>query len=187
MRIPRTPDLLATEHHSVVDSVRRTRRPPYARHALWTNWVSPGGVVWLFVCLRLFLLLWTYGVFTGFLMHSGWGIPYWLPERKLASVDLQRLLGGEPVRDGTGRVLIDPQGRDLTVLAIDENGSVELKYEKTDGSEERRRVVILIPHEDCEYQHIIDAMDDLRSASWDLGLNEPELWLARPSGSSPAP
>jgi hypothetical protein len=178
MRLYTAADLHDGVHRSQADKVRITPRPRWARTAHWFNWAGPGGWTWTYAWLWVFFLLWIFGLLYGYNFPRVHGISHELPAIRLSTTHVQRVIGGQPIRDNSGNVLLDPQTTGVTILSIDETGRAELRYRSDPGIPGARETVIVIPAPDCEYRHVVRAIESIESGELDLAPPPDRLWLA---------
>jgi hypothetical protein len=139
--------------------------------------VKPGGIVWVGLAIWLLILLGCWAISEGYGVLPYRGVEYYLHHHRLRSADIQRIIGGAPVIDAKGDIVIDPAAQDIEVYSVDCEGATEIRFVSTADKPAGRTIIIIIPDPKTEYQNVISGLDDLLGES---GGPRPEVWIAAP-------
>lgn len=161
------------------DSVRIGRHQVQLQrfHPLPRSWIAPGGIVWLGLAVYLLGLLGIYGATAGYVPAVHRGIPYVAPEHRLRAIDVQRLIGGQVIRNARGDIVLDPAADRIRIATIDKNGTTVPRFETSPDSESPRHVVVLIPRPGLQYRDVVAALDAILA---DPPAKAVSVWIAPP-------
>lgn len=194
-------DPLATEHHGQTVRIGRRRRyRRYRRVAHSVVWTNLGGVTWVFVWVRVSVLLATFAIapFIGF----GWvydsGLPVEYIPVSITAEKLERVLAGDPrvvwewpPYAGHRRVkplppfewVLEPGKQCIEVWTVGPDAPVGRVFESAGCAGGDRPSRILVPLERASLQQVVSGLDRLiidehRGESFTVWIAELDAWAA---------
>ena len=139
------------------------------------DWVGLGGIVWVGVAVWLLIHFGLFAASGGAIVEATYyGLEYRPPAHTLTAADLQRILGGSPVRDSQGAIVIDPSSDLVQVVHIDSSGTARLAFQSTPEFPPKREAVVVLSSPQATYQSVITALEELPAST-----SGAELWLAK--------
>jgi hypothetical protein len=140
------------------------------------NWTRFGGIVWvgLFTWILILFMVWGISV-GGFLPNNDGGLLYDLRHHRIRAIDIQRILGGSPVKEAGGGIVMDPSTDRIEIYTVGSPEQSRLMFTTLPSQPSDRRFVILIPDNEASYQDLVTAMDD---PARDRSLQPTQVYIA---------